>query len=110
MLVTSAEKGQLGVSDVDLRALKRKVAEILQQPGADEDKSSCIELLSQLDPENLNEVLVSESAHPVVRLRAPRQGWASLDTTGTFAAFDVTSIAASESGSAARASQGGGLK
>ncbi|MBC6476720.1 MAG: hypothetical protein GDA56_01865 [Hormoscilla sp. GM7CHS1pb] len=50
LLVTSAEKGQLGVSDVDLRALKRKVAEILQQPGADEDKSSCIELLSQLDP------------------------------------------------------------
>lgn len=58
LLVTSAEKGRLGVSDVDLRALKRKVAETLQQPGADEDKSSCIELLSQLDPENLNEVLI----------------------------------------------------
>lgn len=57
LLVSSAERGRLGVSDVDLRALKRSVAEILEQPKPDEDKRSCIELLSQIDPKNIGEVL-----------------------------------------------------
>ena len=58
LLVSSAERGRLSVSDVDLRALKRKVAETLQQPGREDDKRSCIELLNQIDPQNVNQVLV----------------------------------------------------
>lgn len=57
LLVKSAERGRLGVSDVDLRALKRAVVETLEQPGAEVDKRSCIELLSQIDPKNVGEVL-----------------------------------------------------
>jgi HEAT repeat protein len=57
LLVKSAERGRLGVSDVDLRALKRAVVETLEQPGAEADKRSCIELLTQIDPKNVGEVL-----------------------------------------------------
>jgi hypothetical protein len=56
LLVLSAERGQLS-GDVDLRELKRAVVEALDQPGTDEYKGSCIELLSQLDPKNVGEVL-----------------------------------------------------
>ncbi|MDJ1184321.1 hypothetical protein [Roseofilum casamattae] len=58
LLVSSAKSGRLGVSDVDLRSLQRNVAETLQQPGAEEDKRSCIELLNRFDPKNVNNVLV----------------------------------------------------
>ena len=57
LLVSSAERGRLGVSDVDLKALKRNVVDILEKPGAEADKRSCIELLSQIDPKNVGEVL-----------------------------------------------------
>jgi hypothetical protein len=57
LLVTSAERGRLGVSDVDMRTFKRTVIENLEKPGSLEDKRSCIELLSQIDPENVGEVL-----------------------------------------------------
>lgn len=57
LLVSSAERGRLGVSDVDLKALKRNVVETLEKPGAEADKRSCIELLSQIDPKNVGEVL-----------------------------------------------------
>lgn len=57
LLVISAERGQLSVSDVDLRELKRAVVEALDQPGTEADKRSCIELLSHIDPKNLGEVL-----------------------------------------------------
>ncbi|MBW4496420.1 MAG: HEAT repeat domain-containing protein [Oscillatoria princeps RMCB-10] len=57
LLVSSAERGRLGVSDVDMRALKRAVVETLQQPGTEADKRSCIELLAQIDPKNVGEVL-----------------------------------------------------
>jgi HEAT repeat protein len=57
LLVSSAERGRLGVSDVDMRALKRAVVETLQQPGTEADKRSCIELLTQIDPKNVGEVL-----------------------------------------------------
>lgn len=57
LLVESAERGQLSVSDVDLRALKRAVIEALDRPGTEADKSSCIELLSYIDPKNVGEVL-----------------------------------------------------
>lgn len=57
LLVFSAGRGQLSGSDVDLRELKRAVIEALEQPGAEADKRSCIELLSQIDPKNVGEVL-----------------------------------------------------
>lgn len=57
LLVSSAERGRLGVSDVDMRALKRTVVETLEKPGTEADKRSCIELLIQIDPNNVGEVL-----------------------------------------------------
>ncbi len=57
LLVMSAERGQLSGDTVDLRELKRAVAGALEQSGTDAHKASCIELLSQLDPDNVNEVL-----------------------------------------------------
>lgn len=56
LLVMSAERGRLS-GDVDLRELKRAVVEALDQPETDAYKRSCIELLSQLDPKNVGEVL-----------------------------------------------------
>lgn len=58
LLVTSAESGRLGVSDVDLGSLKRAVAQTLEQPGREEDKRSCIELLNKLYPQSANHILV----------------------------------------------------
>ncbi|NEO99658.1 MAG: MFS transporter [Symploca sp. SIO2E9] len=58
LLVESAEQqGRLGFADAALRALKRAVVEALEQPGTEADKSSCIQLLCQMDPENVGEVL-----------------------------------------------------
>lgn len=59
LLVSSAERGRLGVSDVDMRALKRTVVETLEQKGNEDDKRSCIELLTQIDPEHVGEALAS---------------------------------------------------
>jgi HEAT repeat protein len=59
LLVSSAERGRLSGPDVDLRGLKRAVVETLQTPGTEADKRSCIELLSQIDPQNVGEVLAS---------------------------------------------------
>lgn len=63
LLVSSAERGRLGVSDVDLRTLKRTVMETLENKGSDEDKRSCIELLTQIDPEHVGEALAPLLAH-----------------------------------------------
>jgi HEAT repeat protein len=57
LLVQSAEQGRLGFADVDLRAFKRAVVEVLEQPGTEADKRSCIQLLYQIDPTNVGEVL-----------------------------------------------------
>jgi HEAT repeat protein len=57
LLVLSAERGQLSLSDVDLRTFKRAVIEALDRPGTEADKSSCIELLGHIDPKNVGEVL-----------------------------------------------------
>ncbi len=57
LLVQSAEQGRLGFSDVDLRAFKRAVVEALEQPGTEADKRSCIQLLHQIDPLHVGEVL-----------------------------------------------------
>ncbi|HEY9617602.1 MAG TPA: MFS transporter [Microcoleaceae cyanobacterium] len=56
LLVISAERGQLS-GDADLRELKRAVAETLDKPESEANKKSCIEVLSQLDPKNVGEVL-----------------------------------------------------
>ncbi|MBD2126832.1 MFS transporter [Microcoleus sp. ZQ-A2] len=57
LLVQSAEQGRLGFSDVDLRAFKRAVVEELEQPGTEAEKRSCIQLLGQIDPTTVGEVL-----------------------------------------------------
>ena len=57
LLVLGAERGQLSVTDVDLRVLKRAVVEALERSTTEADKSSCIELLSQIDPQSVGEVL-----------------------------------------------------
>ena len=57
LLVQSAEQGRLGSSDVDLRAFKRAVVEALEQPGTEADKRSCIQLLCQIEPATVGEVL-----------------------------------------------------
>jgi HEAT repeat protein len=57
LLVQSAEQGRLGFSDVDLRAFKRAVIEVLEQAGNEGDKRSCIQLLCQIDPQNTGEIL-----------------------------------------------------
>ncbi len=58
LLVRSAERGRLGTTDIDMRALKRSVVETLKQPKPEADKRSCIELLNQFDPKNVGEILV----------------------------------------------------
>ncbi|MBD1923231.1 MFS transporter [Microcoleus sp. FACHB-831] len=57
LLVQSAQSSRLTYSDVDLRALKRAVVEVLEQPGTEADKRSCIQLVCQIDPENVGEAL-----------------------------------------------------
>ncbi|MGB3535672.1 MAG: HEAT repeat domain-containing protein [Microcoleaceae cyanobacterium] len=58
LLVRSAERGRLGTTDIDMRALKRSVVETLKKPKQEADKRSCIELLSKFDPKNIGETLV----------------------------------------------------
>lgn len=57
LLVMSAERGQLSLSDVDLKELKRAVVEALDRPGTEADKRSCIELLSHIDAKNLGDAI-----------------------------------------------------
>ncbi|WP_202924971.1 HEAT repeat domain-containing protein [Myxacorys almedinensis] len=57
LLVLSAGRGQLSASEVDLRAFKQAVIGTLEKPGAEADKRSCIELLYQIDPKTIGEVL-----------------------------------------------------
>jgi HEAT repeat protein len=57
LLVQSAEQGRLGFSDVDLRAFKRAVEDALEKPGTEADKRSCIQLLCQIEPTTVGDVL-----------------------------------------------------
>jgi hypothetical protein len=57
LLVQEAEQGRLGFSNVDLTAFKRAILEALNNKEADTDKSSCIDLLSKIDPMNATEIL-----------------------------------------------------
>ncbi|MEG4075002.1 HEAT repeat domain-containing protein [Microcoleus sp. Pol14C2] len=75
LLVKSAERGRLGVTDVDLKALKRAVVETLQKPGGEDEKRSCIELLTQIDPKNVGEVLA-----PLLDSLSPNLQRQSLET------------------------------
>ncbi|UNU23425.1 HEAT repeat domain-containing protein [Microcoleus vaginatus] len=75
LLVKSAERGRLGVTDVDLKALKRAVVETLQKPGGEDEKRSCIELLTQIDPKNVGEVLA-----PLLNSLSPGLQRQSLET------------------------------
>lgn len=56
LLVKTADRGELSLSDVDLRTFKRAVIEALGK-GTDADKKSCIELLTHIDPKNVGEIL-----------------------------------------------------
>lgn len=57
LLVKSAERGLLSGSDANLRVLKRAFIEQLEQPGAEADKRSCIELLYHIDPQSTGDIL-----------------------------------------------------
>ncbi len=67
LLVLSAERGQLSVTNVDLRAFKQAVIKTLVETNTKidlnseksiyKDKLSCIDLLSQIDPKGVGEVL-----------------------------------------------------
>jgi HEAT repeat protein len=57
LLVISAERGQLSLSEVDLRTFKRAIVEAIERPGTEADKASCIELLVHIDPHNVGDVL-----------------------------------------------------
>ncbi|MGB3509063.1 MAG: HEAT repeat domain-containing protein [Microcoleaceae cyanobacterium] len=74
LLVRSAGKGRFGVLDVDMRALKRSVAETLEKGAAEEDKRSCIELLSQIDQKNVGETLA-----PLLTVMSPSLQCQSLE-------------------------------
>ncbi|MEL6765354.1 MAG: HEAT repeat domain-containing protein, partial [Cyanobacteria bacterium J06607_6] len=70
LLVMSAERGLLNVSDASLRVLKRAFVEQLEQPGSIADKRSCIELLCHIDPRGVGEILspsLSSLAPPLRR-------------------------------------------
>ncbi|MDJ0733723.1 MAG: Npt1/Npt2 family nucleotide transporter [Nostocaceae cyanobacterium] len=67
LLVLSAQRGQLSVTNVDLRAFKQAVIKTLvekntyldqhSQKSLYQDKLSCIDLLSHIDPKGVGEVL-----------------------------------------------------
>jgi capsule polysaccharide export protein KpsE/RkpR len=59
LLVSSAEQGQITASNIDLSVFKQVVVKTLAEKGTEADKRSCIELLSQFDPQAAAEVLAS---------------------------------------------------
>lgn len=69
LLVLSAERGLLSVSDASLRVLKRAFIDQLEQPGPEADKRSCIELLCHIDPRGVGEILAPMLSKLVPRLR-----------------------------------------
>ncbi|MFB2938135.1 MFS transporter [Aerosakkonemataceae cyanobacterium BLCC-F154] len=76
LLVLSAQRGQLsGVGEVDLRILKRAVVEALEGTTSEADKRSCIELLTQIDPENVGDVLA-----PLLKVLPPALQYQSLES------------------------------
>jgi HEAT repeat protein len=74
LLVMSAERGLLSVSDASLRVLKRAFIDQLEQPGSEADKRSCIELLCHIDPRGVGEILA-----PMLPKLSPRLRRQSLE-------------------------------
>jgi HEAT repeat protein len=60
LLVKSAGRGQLSVTDVDLRAFKQAAIKTLKEPGTETDKESCIKLFAQIDPQGAAEILAPQ--------------------------------------------------
>ena len=59
LLVQGAEQGRLSFANVNLKTFKRKIIETLEQTSNEEDKRSCIELLTRIDPCGVGEVMAS---------------------------------------------------
>ncbi|WP_416672344.1 HEAT repeat domain-containing protein [Egbenema bharatensis] len=57
VLVLGSDRGQLSLSQVDLTVLRRNLVEALSRAATDEEKSSCIELLTEVDPTRTSEIL-----------------------------------------------------
>lgn len=57
VLVLSSERGQLSLSNVDLSALKRSLVEALGRAQTDAERKSCIELLTEVDPQHIGDIL-----------------------------------------------------
>ncbi len=74
LLVQSAEQGRLSTSNVDLRAWKQAILQALEQPGSERDHRSCIQLLCQIDPQGVGDVLA-----PLLSKFPPRLQYQSLD-------------------------------
>ncbi|HIK44795.1 MAG TPA: HEAT repeat domain-containing protein [Leptolyngbyaceae cyanobacterium M65_K2018_010] len=62
LLIRGAERGLSTFSDADRRAMKRNLIEDLAKPKPDADKHSCIDLLSQIAPKELGEILTPHLA------------------------------------------------
>ena len=74
LLVQSAEQGRLSTSNVDLRAWKQAILQALEQPGSERDHRSCIQLLCQIDPQGVGDVLA-----PLLSKFPPRLQYQSLE-------------------------------
>jgi HEAT repeat protein len=74
LLVQSAEQGRLSTSTVDLRAWKQAILQALEQPSNERDHASCIQLLCQIDPLGVGDVLA-----PLLRKMPPRLQRQSLE-------------------------------
>ena len=57
LLVMTAERGLLSVANANLPNLGRAIIEELTQSNSDDDKRSCIELLTYVDPNSVSSVL-----------------------------------------------------
>ena len=57
LLVLSAERGELSAANVGLRFFHQGVIKALSEKGNTADKSSCIDLLAQIDPQGAAQVL-----------------------------------------------------
>lgn len=74
LLVQSAEQGRLSTSNVDLRAWKQAILQALAVPSNERDHRSCIQLLCQIDPQGVGDVLV-----PLLSKFSPRLQYQSLE-------------------------------
>lgn len=57
VLVLSNDRGQLSLSNVDLTALKRNLIDAITHSRTDEERTSCMELLTEVDPKSVSDVL-----------------------------------------------------